>query len=288
MFIDTHAHIQFNAYKTDTNKVIQRSLDNKVALIAPSSQIDTSRRAVEYAEQWDSPYVWAAVGLHPLHLEDMVVDSDEVGEQQVFRTRAEEFNREAYEPLLQSKQVVAIGEIGLDYWRKPKSKTRRAEYTERQKQALIQQLDLARDYNLPVILHCRTAHDDLIEVVQNHDHHTQVTPPGVAHCYTGNTEQMHTLFEMGFMIGVNGLVFTLDLVESVAKNAPLDNILLETDAPYLSPPGAPERNEPMYIPTIAQKIADIKGVSVEQVEQQTTHNTLLVFKNIPQQHYGKI
>ena len=287
MFIDTHAHIQFNAYKDDGDKVIQRALDAGVALIAPSSQIDTSRRAIEYAERWDSPFVWAAVGLHPIHLEDITVDSDEVGEQTSFRTRAEEFNRSAYEPLLSSKKVVAVGEIGLDYWRKPKSKAKRAEYVERQKHTLRQQLDLALDYNLPVILHCRTAHDDLIEVVANHEHHKKVNPPGVAHCYTGNTEQMHALFEMGFVIGVNGLVFKLDLVENAVKNAPLDKILLETDAPYLSPPDAPVRNEPMYIPSIAQRIADIKKVSLKQVEQTTTQNTLHIFK-LPTEHYGKI
>lgn len=287
MFIDTHAHIQFNAYKEDGDDVIQRALNNKVALIMPSSQIDTSRRSVEYAERWDSPFVWAAVGLHPIHLEDITVDSDEVGEHSSFRTRAEVFDRSAYEPLLASKKVVAIGEIGLDYWRKPKSKTKRAEYTERQKQALREQFDLALDYNIPVILHCRTAHDDLIDVVKNHEHHKKVNPPGVAHCYTGDTEQMRALFEMGFAIGVNGLVFKLDLVEHAVQNAPLDKILLETDAPYLSPPDAPVRNEPMYIPSIAQKIADIKGVPREEVERVTTRNTLNIFK-IPSSEYGKV
>ena len=285
MFIDTHAHIQFNAYKDDGDQVIQRALDARVALIAPSSQIDTSRRAIEYAERWDSPFVWAAVGLHPIHLEDITVDSDEVGEHSTFRTRAEAFDRSTYEPLLASKKVVAIGEVGLDYWRKPKGKARRAEYIERQKQTLREQLDLALDYNLPVILHCRTAHNDLIEVVSNHEHHKKVNPPGVAHCYTGDTEQMHKLFEMGFAIGVNGLVFKLDLVEHAVRNAPLDKILLETDAPYLSPPDAPVRNEPMYIPSIAQKIADIKEVSVDEVERVTTQNTVHIFK-LPQQHYG--
>ena len=262
-------------------------LDARVALIMPSSQIDTSRRAIEYAQRWDSPFVWAAVGLHPIHLEDMTVDSDEVGEHQTFRTRAEVFDRSVYESLLSSKKVVAIGEVGLDYWRKPKSKAKRAEYTERQKQTFREQLDLALDYNLPVILHCRTAHDDLIDVVKNHEHHKKVNPPGVAHCYTGNTEQMHALFEMGLAIGVNGLVFKLDLVEHAVRNAPLDKILLETDAPYLSPPDAPVRNEPMYIPSIAQKIADIKGVSLEEVEHTTTQNTLNIFK-IPTQEYGKV
>ena len=287
MFIDTHAHIQFNAYKEDGDQVIQRALDKGVALIMPSSQIDTSRRSVEYAEKWDSPFVWAAVGLHPIHLEDITVDSDEVGEHSSFRTRAEVFDRSAYEPLLASKKVVAIGEVGLDYWRKPKGKAKRAEYTERQKQTLKEQLDLALDYNLPVILHCRTAHDDLIDVVKHHEHHKKVNPPGVAHCYTGNAEQMHKLFEMGFAIGVNGLVFKLDLVEHAVRNAPLDKILLETDAPYLSPPDAPVRNEPMYIPFIAQKIADIKKVSLEEVERATTNNSLNIFK-ISSSEYGKV
>lgn len=287
MFIDTHAHVQFNAYKDDGDEVVQRALDNKVALIMPSSQIDTSKRSIEYAERWDSPLINAAIGLHPIHLEDIQVDSDEVGDQVTFQTRKEVFDRSVYEPLLKSEKVVAIGEVGLDYWRKPKSKAKKQEYTERQKQTLIQQLDLAADYNLPVILHCRTAFDDLIDIVKNHPHHKKVKFPGVSHCFTGTLEQMEKIFELGFAIGLNGLVFKLDFVEEAVSHAPLDKILLETDAPYLSPPGAPERNEPMYIPMIAEKIAQIKGVTLEEVEQQTTKNTVKIF-GLPSKEYGAI
>lgn len=279
MIIDTHAHIQFNAYKEDSDAVIERALRAGVAMIAPSSQIDTSKRSIVYAEKWNSPFLYAAVGLHPIHLEDTEVDGDEVGEQDVFRTRKEEFQREVYEEMLSFSKVIAIGEIGLDYWRKPKSKAKREAYITRQKDAFVQQLDLATDYDLPVILHCRVAHDDMIDILNDHAYIHEIGGNSlVSHSFTGNQEQLEALLSIGAYIGVNGLVFKLDMVQDAVVNTPLERMVLETDAPYLSPPNAPERNEPYYITETAQRVADIKGVSLEEVEETTTQNAIDLFR----------
>lgn len=277
MFVDTHGHVQFNAYKDDGDAVVRRAFDAGVAIIAPSSQIDTSRRAVEYAQRWNDARLRAAVGLHPIHLEDIRVDSAEVGEQFKFRTRKEEFVRESYEELVRSDMVVAVGEIGLDYWRRPKGKARRSEYEARQKEAFVAQLDLAADYSKPVILHCRVAHDDMLAIVSEHSHHSKLEYPGVVHSYTGDLVQLEKFLNLGFAIGVNGLLFKLPFVEEAVKAAPLERIVLETDAPYLSPPGAPERNEPMYLPEIAKRIAQLKEVSLAEVERVTTANAVRIF-----------
>ena len=279
MLIDTHGHIQFNAYKDDSDAVIENAFKNGVAIIAPSSQIDTSIRSVEYAEKWNNDFLYSAVGLHPIHLEDIKVDESEVGDQTKFQTRQEEFDRERYEKLLSSKKVIAIGEVGLDYWRKPKSKTKRAEYIQKQKDALIQQLDLALEYNLPVILHCRVAFDDLIDILKNHKYVKEMGGQFmVSHSFTGTTEQLKEILDLGLYIGVNGLVFKLDLVKDAVKNAPLERIVLETDAPYLSPPNHPERNEPAFITETAKEIARIKNISYEEVEKTTTENAIKLFR----------
>lgn len=291
MFVDTHGHVQFNAYREDGDTVIQRAFDAGVAIIIPSSQIDTSVRAVEYAQRWNHPWVRAAIGLHPIHLEDTRVDSSEVGDQFKFRTRQEEFNRERYEELLKSDTVVAIGEIGLDYWRRPKSKVKRAEYEGRQKGAFIAQLDMAADHNLPVILHCRVAHDDMISIVSEHSHTNKLEYPGVVHSYTGDLVQLKKFLEMGFCIGVNGLLFKLSFVEEAVIATPLERIVLETDAPYLTPPipenvarqmesegRDPNRNEPVNLPIIAERIAQLKGCDVAEVERVTTENAIRIFQ----------
>jgi len=290
-FIDTHGHVNFNAFRDDGDAVVQRALDAGVGIVMPGSQIDTSRRAVEYAERWNHPFIRAAVGLHPLHLEDIEVDESEVGSQAKFHTRKEEYRRAAYEDLLKSSsKVAAIGEIGLDYWRVPEDPKEQEVFKMRQADVLNTQLDLAFDYNLPVILHCRKAHDDLLAIVENHEisHPRGAGPPGVIHCYTGNKTQLKAFLALGWYIGFNGIIFKLDL-DDVIKQTPLDRILLETDSPYLTPPLPPEvlakegmpagaRNEPVFIKHVAEKVSEIKGIPFDEVARQTTENAKRVFR----------
>jgi len=248
MLIDTHAHLNFNAYKEDSSKVLQRSLGHNVWMINVGSQYLTSKRAVELAEKYENG-VYAAVGLHPIHLE------------------MEVFDYEKYKALVKSKKVVAIGEIGLDY------KPEYASFKVKQKIALRQQMDLAQELNLPIIFHCRMAHDDLIKMLFENSSRVD----GVIHCFTGTWKQAEKYLGMGLYLGFNGIIFKLNLDEIIEKT-PLDRVLLETDCPYLTPPQEEGRNEPIFVKYVAEKIAKIKKLSYEEVADITTKNAKKLFK----------
>jgi TatD DNase family protein len=297
-FFDTHTHVQFNAFKKDGDEVIRRSLDVGMWLVLPGTQIDTSRRAVEYAERWDSylptsevgkSRIWAAVGLHPLHLEEMEIDESEEQPLVKFKSRKEEFDRDVYGALAKHPKTVAIGECGLDYWHRPKGRARREEFMKRQHDTLIAQLDLAADVGKPVILHCRVAHDDLIEIIKNRRITSLLSPPGVIHSYTGSIDHAKKFMDMGYYFGFNGIIFkNISMInfDEIIRFIPLERMVLETDSPYLTPPqvkagekqGEFVRNEPINIHYVAEKIAQLKNISVEEVAEVTNKNARKVFR----------
>lgn len=245
MLIDTHAHVNFNTFKDDSFEIIQKSLDNDVWMINVGSQYTTSKRAVAMAEKYKEG-VYAAVGLHPIYA-------------------AEEFDPEKYKELAKSKKVAAIGEIGLDY------KQEYVSLKNEQKVLLDKQLKLAEELDLPVILHCRMAYDDLMAILR-----PQVK--GVMHCFTGNWEQAQQCLDKGLYLGFNGIIFKLNIDEVIEK-APLDKILVETDCPYLTPPMAEaKRNEPMFVKYVVEKIAKIKGLSYNEISRITSENAKKLFK----------
>lgn len=249
MLIDTHAHVNFDAFKDDADEVIRRSLAENVQMINVGSQYPTSKRAIEISEKYKEG-VYAAVGLHPIHVND------------------EEFNYEEYKKLalrsLGEGGVVAIGEIGLDYYRASENKNI-------QRTVLCRQLDLAKELNLPVIFHCRNAHDDLVNELKNYELN------GVIHCFTGTWMDAQKYLEMGLYLGINGIIFKTDLNE-VIKKVPLNKILLETDCPYLTPAPMTGRNDPSYIKYVAEKIAELKGKTFEKVAEATTQNAKKLFR----------
>ncbi|OGZ17910.1 MAG: hypothetical protein A2Z78_00435 [Candidatus Nealsonbacteria bacterium RBG_13_36_15] len=283
MLIDSHAHLNFSAFKDDVGKVIKRTLDNNIWVINVGSQYSTSKRAVEIAQEYEKG-VYAAIGLHPMHLEERKVDHSEVDSQAVFKTRAEEFDYEKYRELAQNPKVVAIGEIGLDYYYKPKTKKKLEEFKEKQKETFLKQLNLAQELNLPVILHCRMAHGDLIEtlnVIMKQLNNETIN--GVIHCFTGDEAQANKYLELGFYFGFNGLIFKkiegAPDWQEIIKKLPLKKILIETDAPYLTPPQKEgQRNEPIYVKYVAQKIAELKNTTLEEVAKITTQNARELFK----------
>ncbi len=247
MLFDTHAHLNFNTYKEDSLKVLQRSLDSDVWMINAGSQYSTSKRAVGMAEKYEKG-AYAAVGLHPIHALE------------------EEFDYEKYKELAESKKVVAIGEVGLDY------KPEYASFKAKQKEVFLKQLDLSVELNLPVIFHVRMAHPDLIEILSKRS-----SLRGVIHCFTGNWEEAQQYMNMGFYLGFNGIIFKLNLDEIIEKT-PLDKILIETDCPYLTPPPMAGRNEPLYVKYVAEKIAKIKKLSYKEISRVTTENAEKLFK----------
>jgi len=271
---DTHAHVNFNAYKDDADEVIKRAQDKGVSVILVGSQFSTSERAIKMAEKYDN--VYSAVALHPIHLEEQViankVDNDETVE---FVSRAEEFDYRKYLQLAKSNaNVVAVGETGLDYFHLKEDA--RDLQIEKQKQVFIKHIELANELNLPMIIHCREAYTELIEILKQN----KVNKGGVIHCFIGNLIQGKKLLDMGFYLGFNGVI-TFKKAEpylAALKLVPLDKILIETDCPNLTPvPNRGKRNEPSFVEFIIKKIADVKGLSFEEVEKQTDKNAKSLF-----------
>ncbi|MCP6726850.1 MAG: TatD family hydrolase [Patescibacteria group bacterium] len=288
MLIDTHGHVNFNAFKEDAKKVLENTLKNNIWVIMPGSQLSTSERAVRIAEEYKEG-VYAAVGIHPIHLGKRRVDSLEVESEEsseeswrTFETRAEEFDLESYRLLAKSKKTVAIGEVGLDYYYQPKGKARRSEMKVNQLKILQQQVELALELNLPVIFHCRVAHDDLIAFIGDIQKQHKGVLRGVIHSYTGTKEQADKFMELGMYIGLNGLIFKdvaalPDPIE-VISHISLERIVLETDSPYLTPPQSlTERNEPLNVRYVAERVAEIKKFRVEEIAKATTQNAKNLF-----------
>lgn len=293
MIVDTHSHLNFNAFKEDRADVIRRTLAKDIWTINVGTKYETSQKAVELAQQYEKG-LYAAVGLHPMYAAaeflKLKTDPDE-GE---FLITEQEFYKEKYRELAQSKKVVAIGEVGLDYYYKPKTTAKLDQFKEKQKKIFLEQIDLARELNLPLIMHCRMAHDDVIEILKNYSlpmptgrqETTHYKLNGVIHCFTGTLQQAQEYIAMGYYIGINGIIFKFN-IDDVIKTVPLDKILLETDCPYLTPLPAvalakagPEgyvRNEPLFIKHTIEKIAELKSISTEQVIAQTTENAKTLF-----------
>ncbi len=282
MLIDTHAHVQFSGFKDEADAVMQRALDSGVGVVNVGTQIDTSREAVKMLETYPEN-VWAVIGLHPEHTYQHRVDEEESH----FRSREEEFDYQAYKELAAHPRVVGIGECGLDYYRFDSTMDIDL-IKERQRDAFEQQIRLAIDTDKALVVHCRPsagtvdAYDDVLEILRR----VKVEVPKLRfeiHCFTGTVEVAGEFVKLGGYIGLNGII-TFDKTgnsEAVVMNIPLEHIILETDCPYLTPaPHRGKRNEPALVKHVAEKIAEWKQLSLEQVADQTTQNAkqLLLIK----------
>lgn len=275
--IDAHSHINFNAYKDDAEQVIARAEAAGIGMLAVGSQITTSERAVEYAEKHER--IWAVVGLHPTHLFEQYVDDDEIS----YKSRNEAFDPERYGALaMGSRKVVGIGECGLDYYRAPEG-VPHEEVRARQERTFRQHLDLASELGLPVMVHCRDAHDDLAAILESYAASGKKVR-GDIHCFTGTWAEAERYLKLGFYISFTGIITFPpkrsggETLQDVVKKIPLERMLVETDAPYLAPvPYRGKRNEPAYVRHVAAKVAELKGLPVDEVERQTLKNTRELF-----------
>ena len=275
--VDTHAHLNFDAYKDDADEVIRRSLGEGVWMINVGSHYESSKKAVEIAEKYPEG-IFASVGLHPINLDTGLIRM-KVDEIEGCRFERE-FNYKEYKTLAKSKNVVAIGEIGLDYYWRPKTTAKKEIFKQKQKDLLLKELELAQELDLPVIFHCRMAHQDLIEILEERQATSDKKIKGAIHCFTGNQQEAKEYMKMGFYLGFNGIIFKFGLKE-VIKNTPLERILVETDCPYLSPPEfKKERNEPIAVKYVAKEIANIKNLSYEEIAEATTKNAKKLFTRL--------
>ena len=263
MLLDSHAHLNFEEFQPDWQEVIANCQKNDVWLVNVGSQLATSRKAAAIAAKYDQG-VYAAVGQHPIHAAGSTF-------------HPENFLVSDYQELISSsKKIVAVGEIGLDFFHA-------ADNLAAQKQLLIGQLRLAQTNNLPVIIHARNsrdgrpdAYEEILKILKQ-----EKTKNGVIHCFGGNVRQAKEFLSLGFYVGFTGII-TFDKtgqLAEVVKNLPLAAILIETDCPYLAPaPHRGERNRPEYVKFTAEKIAEIQGRTYNEVVSQTAKNALNLFK----------
>ena len=247
MIIDTHAHDDDEQFDADREELLGSMEEGGIGLIVNvGSTVASWDKIVELTEKY--PFVYGAVGVHP----------DEVGE-----LDEEQFLRMA--ELLDRDKIVAVGEIGLDYyWDKEKH--------DLQKEWFVCQLGLAREKEMPVIIHSREAAADTFEIMKQH----AAGMKAVIHCYSYSPEMAREYVKMGYYIGVGGVVTFKNAkkLKQVVQEIPLESIVLETDCPYLAPvPYRGKRNCSLYLPYVAEQIAELKGTTVEEVIQQTEKNS---------------
>jgi TatD DNase family protein len=269
MLIDTHAHVNFSAFKDDGEEILRRALAEDVLVVNVGSQYSTSVRAVAYAHKF-AEGVWAAVGIHPVHLNTKTIhlDPEELESAREIRGNGEDYDAQNYLELARDVKVVAIGEVGLDYHHFAEGDDI-AELKAKQKKVLRAFIELANTVGKPVMLHCWDAYDDLLEIlIQN-----PVKKKGIVHSFVGSYKTAQKFLDLGYVIGLNGIITFSESYDRLIREVPLEAIVLETDCPYLAPvPQKGERNEPSLVKLVAEKIAQVKDISVEEVAQQTTKN----------------
>ncbi len=253
MYFDTHAHMDDGRFDKDREALFKGLPSRGISLVLnPGADMVSSRKAIDYARAYG--YVYAAVGVHPHDAKAMRdEDLDVLGKM-----------------ALGEAKVVAIGEIGLDYY---------YDFSPRevQKERFVQQLELASKLGLPVIIHNRDSHRDIMDILE---YKKSILTGGVMHCYSGSWEMAKKLLDLGFYISLAGPVTFKNARRpvEVAEKIPLDRLLIETDSPYLTPvPHRGKRNDPGYVKFVAEKIGEIRGVSGEDIGRITMENGMRLF-----------
>jgi TatD DNase family protein len=250
MLIDTHCHLDFSEYDVDRDKVIQRAQEKSIEYIIDiGSNLENSRKAVALAQKYD--IIFATVGCHP-H------DADSLNGKGL----------KELEELAQNAKVVAIGEIGLDYYRNLSSQAN-------QKKVFISLIGLAKQKNLPLVIHSRQASSDTLEILKG-----EAANKVIVHCFSADPDFLKDCLGLGYYVSFTANITykKAQLLREIVRSAPLERICLETDAPYLSPEGfRGKRNEPWFVQIVAEEVARIKGISSEKVAQVTTENAKSFF-----------
>jgi len=262
--IDSHCHLNFHAFDKDYDDVIKDAFDKGLTgIINVGTKLDSSWRAVELSQNY--PNLYAIVGVHPHH-------SDKLEDGWI----------EKLQKIAKNKKVVAIGEIGLDYF---SYKSNDIVLPKLQKEVFIKQIELAYNLSLPLQIHNRQAGEDILKILKKEEGKLLKTP-GMFHCFSGTLEFLEKILDLGFYVGFDGNITYKGIakgettsLEDLVKKAPLERIVLETDSPYLTPePYRGSRNTPSHVIIVADFIAKIKGVSREKVVEITTKNTHNIFR----------
>ncbi len=253
MIIDTHCHLDDDRYNEDLDEVIKRAKDAGVErFVVPGADPDTLERAVKLAEDYKEIYF--AVGVHPYD--------------------AQNYNRAFLEKYITHPKCAAVGECGLDYYRLPKDDKDKEAEKKLQKEIFIDQIDLANSYNKPLIVHIRDASLDSKELLKEY-----AKVGGVLHCYNAN-EGLLEMAERGFYFGIGGVLTFKNAKKlvQVYPKIPLDKLVVETDAPYLTPhPYRGKRNEPAYCRLVLEKMSQLSNIDINEMENIVLQNSLKLF-----------
>jgi len=255
MLIDTHCHLDFKEFDIDRDKIIGQCLNpsnssEQVWIINVGVDCESSKKVIELAEKYDKG-LYATIAIHPHNVEK------------------DTFNANKLKEMAKSKKVVGVGETGLDYLFCENDEN----IHKLQEKVFIQHLELAKDLEKPIIFHNRKLFPEMLEIVKEHP-----GIRGVVHCYMGRWSYAKEYLDLGFYLSFTGLITYARDYDKVIKNTPLERILIETDAPELTPdPYRGKRNEPKYVELVAKKIAEIKEISFEKVASQTTKNAKKLF-----------
>lgn len=252
--IDTHTHLYAEEFDQDRKEIIEKALNNGVKqFFLPGIDSETHTKMLDLEAQYPNQ-IYAMMGLHPCSVKP--------------ETWENELN--IVENYLKSRDFCAIGEIGIDlYWDKST--------LDIQIKAFEQQIDWAIEKNMPIVIHTRESFNETFEVLQNKRHSNL---RGIFHCFSGNLEQAQQAIDLGFILGIGGVVtFKNGKIDQFLHEIPLEKIVLETDSPYLTPvPHRGKRNDSSYLPLIAGKLVDIYGVDFEEIDKITTENALNIFR----------
>ncbi len=252
MFIDSHAHLDDERFDEDRDEIIKSLEKNDIELVLnPGSDLNTSKNSVLLSEKYSC--IYAAVGYHPHDSKDMTDDTIEI-----------------LKNMAKNEKVLAIGEIGLDYYYDNSDR-------ETQKKWFREQIRLARELDMPYIVHDRDAHEDIMRIMKEERYDGT---RGILHCFSGSVEMAREFIKMGFLISLGGPVtFKKSRIpKMVAAEIPLEHMLIETDSPYLSPePFRGKRNQSAYVRYVAEEIAKIRNIDVQEVAEQTSKNFKRLF-----------
>lgn len=276
-YIDIHAHTNFAVFDADREAVVKRALDAGVWMINIGTQKDTSKKAVEMTQEFPEG-VYAIVGLHPIHVNASFHDKEEIGtETATFTSRGETFDKTYYRDLIHTannglpqgkKRVVGIGECGLDYYRAPTDDEKA-----RQIEAFKGQIELALECDLPLMLHVRSAYRDVLDILHFYKKEAGDKLRGDAHFFAGSVDEAREFLALGFHLSYTGVVTFAKQYRELVEATPIDRIMSETDCPYVAPvPHRGQRNEPVFVREVADKIADIKGMIPADCHKQLVEN----------------
>jgi TatD DNase family protein len=284
-FIDIHSHVNFEAFKEDREAVIERTLASNTWMINVGTQKDTSQAAVDLAHKYEKG-VYAIIGLHPIHTDKSHHDEKEIGPgHKDFTSHGEVFDKEFYLKLGADPKVVGIGECGLDYYRIGGMNDEEGimEIKKKQQDVFRQHIEVAMALDKPLMLHIRDAYKDTLDILTSYFliHGSKLR--GDVHFFAGNWEEAKAFLDFGFTLSFTGAItYPLkpggcDYAE-IIRNTPLDMIMSETDCPYVAPiPYRGKRNEPLYVQEVVKKIAEIKGLPLEEVKKALVTNAKRVF-----------